>query len=192
MSNQARYDDDESVAALKRYNEIAGTCYSKGNYERALRYYEKALYETNYIFEVMKRESEEFQKIKKFLYRYSTENLCPYKKLELLELYKLRDRDSNFKEYEYLFWLGCETPHLYSILRHGLRFPMKLESSKIYNYGPGIMISHNPYAQLQYCIARNNIAYLSSHSDKDDAFENRRLLMSNFLKLSLKCTKTKD
>lgn len=123
-------------------------------------YYEKALYETNYIFEVMKRESEEFQKIKKFLYRYSTENLCPYKKLELLELYKLRDRDSNFKEYEYLFWLGCETPHLYSILRHGLRFPMKLESSKIYNYGPGIMISHNPYAQLQYCIARNNIAYL--------------------------------
>ena len=86
--------------------------------------------------------------------------MCPYKKLELLELYKLRDRDSNFKEYEYLFWLGCETPHLYSILRHGLRFPMKLESSKIYNYGPGIMISHNPYAQLQYCIARNNIAYL--------------------------------
>lgn len=123
-------------------------------------YYIKALSQTDYIFEVIGEESNEFLRIKNFLYRFSEKNMCAYPKLKLLQLYKLTNINNNFKDYENLFWYGCETPHLYSILRHGLRWPIELESNNIYHYGKGIMISHSPYSQLKYCLARNNIAYL--------------------------------
>ena len=123
-------------------------------------YYEKALIATDYLFQIIEEGKEEFNKIKSFLYRFSDKNMCAYPKLKLLQLYKLTNKYHEFKGYENLFWYGCETPHLYSILRHGLRWPIVLNSNNIYNYGKGIMISHNPYSQLKYCLARNNIAYL--------------------------------
>ena len=123
-------------------------------------YYKKALNETDYVFTLIEENTEEFEKIKKFLYRYSEKNKCTYPKLNLLQLYRLNNKDQGFKEYENLYWYGCETPHLYSILRHGIRFPIKIKENNIYNFGNGIMISHNPYTQLQYCLPRNNIAYL--------------------------------
>lgn len=123
-------------------------------------YYEKALIATDYLFQIIEEGKEEFNKIKSFLYRFSDKNMCAYPKLKLLQLYKLTNKYHQFKDYENLFWYGCETPHLYSILRHGLRWPIVLKSNNIYNYGKGIMISHNPYSQLKYCLARNNIAYL--------------------------------
>ena len=123
-------------------------------------YYEKALIATDYLFQIIEEGKDEFNKIKSFLYRFSDKNMCAYPKLKLLQLYKLTNKYHEFKGYENLFWYGCETPHLYSILRHGLRWPIVLNSNNIYNYGKGIMISHNPYSQLKYCLARNNIAYL--------------------------------
>ena len=123
-------------------------------------YYEKALIETNYIFKTIQNNSDEFNKIKNFLYRYSEKNKCTYPPLKLLQLYKLNDKYHCNQECDNLYWFGCETPHLYSILRHGLRFPLKIKPNLIYHFGYGIMISHNPYTQLQKCIARNNIAYL--------------------------------
>jgi len=123
-------------------------------------YYKKALNETDYVFTLIEENTEEFEKIKKFLYRYSEKNKCTYPKLNLLQLYRLNKKKQGFKEYENLYWYGCETPHLYSILRHGIRFPIKIKENNIYNFGNGIMISHNPYTQLQYCLPRNNIAYL--------------------------------
>ena len=123
-------------------------------------YYKKAFYETDYIFTLIDGKNEEFEKIKNFLYRYSEKNKCPYPKLKLLQLYKLTKQEEEFKEYEYLYWYGCETPHLYSILRHGIRLPIEIKGKNIYNFGRGVMISHNPYTQLQYCLPRNNIAYL--------------------------------
>ena len=80
--------------------------------------------------------------------------------MKLLQLYKLTKQEEEFKEYECLYWYGCETPHLYSILRHGLRLPIEIKEKNIYNFGRGIMISHSPYTQLKYCLPRNNIAYL--------------------------------
>ena len=123
-------------------------------------YYKKALTETDYVFKLLDEKDAEFEKIKKFLYRFSEKNKCTYPKLNLLQLYKLNKKNQGFKEYENLYWYGCETPHLYSILRHGIRFPIKIKENNIYNFGNGIMISHNPYTQLQYCLPRNNIAYL--------------------------------
>ena len=123
-------------------------------------YYEKALLGTNYIFQIVEKNSDEFLRIKHFLYRYSDKNRCIYPKLSLLQLYRLNNKYHSFKKYDNLFWLGCEMPHFYSILSHGLRFPLKIKSKKIYDYGYGITISHNPYSQLENTITRNNIAYL--------------------------------
>lgn len=123
-------------------------------------YYKKALNGTKYIFQLINEKTSEFEKINTFLLRYSEKNKCPFPKLKLLQLFRLTKKNESFEEYENLFWYGCETPHLYSILRHGLRFPITLESNNIYNYGKGILISHSPYGQLKYCITRNNIAYL--------------------------------
>lgn len=123
-------------------------------------YYEKALIETDYIFKTIQNNSDEFTRIKNFLYRYSTKNKCTYPPLKLLQLYKLNDKYHSNPECENLYWFGCETPHLYSYLRHGLRLPLKISPNIIYHFGYGVMISHNPYTQLQKCIARNNIAYL--------------------------------
>ena len=123
-------------------------------------YYRRALNETDYVFTLIDEKNEEFEKIKNFLYRFSEKNKCPYPKLSLLQLYKLTKKEEIFKEYKNLYWYGCETPHLYSILKHGIRFPIKIKEKNIYDFGNGIMISHNPYTQLQYCLPRNNIAYL--------------------------------
>ena len=123
-------------------------------------YYEKAVKATNYLFNLVSEDTEEFNRIKQFLYRYSDRNMCAYPKLTLLQLFRLTKKYHTFKEYENLFWYGCSTPHLYSFLSHGLRWPIVLKSTNIYHYGKGILISHNPYTQLKYCLARNNIAYL--------------------------------
>ena len=123
-------------------------------------YYKKAFYETDYLFTLVDETNEEYKKIKQFLYRFSEEYKCPYPKLRLLQLYKLTKKEEEFKEYQLLYWYGCETPHLYSILRHGLRLPIEIKEKNIYNFGRGIMISHSPYTQLKYCLPRNNIAYL--------------------------------
>lgn len=149
---------NESVNLSVNNNEISVDEDNLSNFSS--QYYKKALNETNYLFNLIDRESEEYKKIKKLLYRYSVENKCPYPKLKLLQLYRLTKRYKKFKEYENLYWYGCATPHLYSILRHGLRFPIVLPDNNIYNFGKGIMISHNPYTQLQYCLPKNNSAYL--------------------------------
>ena len=123
-------------------------------------YYKKAFYETDYLFTLVDETNEEYKKIKQFLYRFSEEYKCPYPKLRLLQLYKLTKKEEEFKDYQLLYWYGCETPHLYSILRHGLRLPIEIKEKNIYNFGRGIMISHSPYTQLKYCLPRNNTAYL--------------------------------
>lgn len=123
-------------------------------------YYEKALYGTKYLFYLVDEQSKEFERIKSFMLRFSDKYMCTYPKLKLLQLYRLTKKEEHFKEYECLYWYGCETPHFYSILRHGLRFPITLESNNIYKYGKGILISHNPYTQLKYCTTRYDIAYL--------------------------------
>ena len=123
-------------------------------------YYKKAIIGTKYLFQLVDEKTSEFDKINKFLLRFSEKNKCPFPKLKLLQLFRLNKKEEGFTEYENLFWYGCETPHLYSILRHGLRMPITLEYNNIYKYGKGIMISHSPYGQLKYCITRNNIVYL--------------------------------
>lgn len=149
---------NESINQFGNNNEKSVEEENKVNISNS--YYEKAVKETKYLFNLVDEGSNEFNRIKEFLYRYSDRNMCPYPKLTLLQLYRLTKKFHSFHEYENLFWYGCETPHLYSILSHGLRWPIVLKSSNIYHYGKGILISHNPYSQLKYCLARNNVAYL--------------------------------
>lgn len=149
---------NESVNLSVNNNEMSVDEENLSNFSS--QYYKKALNETDYLFNLIDRKSQEFEKIKKLLYRYSVENKCPYPKLKLLQLYRLSNKYKEFKEYENLYWYGCASPHLYSILRHGLRFPIVLPEQNIYKFGKGILISHNPYTQLQYCLPKSNTAYL--------------------------------
>ena len=122
-------------------------------------FYERALSEFDFSISLMSKSSEKYKEIKDFLRLFSNEKEGPFPPLELLDLFKLTKEDDNNEEIN-LLWYGCEIPHLYSILKNGFRLPFKKAPSNAYIYGKGILLSDNPYRQIQKCLPKNNIAYL--------------------------------
>ena len=121
-------------------------------------FYEKALLEFNYKINVV-HEGDEYNKIKYLIDSYSTEYGGPFPPLKVLEIFSLKDSCEEINT-DILYFYGCEIIHFYSILKNGLRLPMKAAPKNAFSYGKGILLSDNPFDQIQKCLPKNNIVYL--------------------------------
>lgn len=123
-------------------------------------FYEKALDEFDYEIKVIKHDTEKYYSIKELIYSYSTKGKGSYIPLTILELFSLNKRNEKITNENNLLFYGCEIVHFYSILKNGLRLPFKEAPKNAYIYGKGILLSDNPYIQIQKCLPKNKIVYL--------------------------------
>ena len=123
-------------------------------------FYEKALSEFDYEISVVKHDTEKYHIIKNLINLYSTKGKGSYPPLTILELFSLnKSNEKEIDDYNLLFY-GCEIVHFYSILKNGLRLPLKEAPKNAFSYGKGILLSDNPYNQIQKCLPKNKIIYL--------------------------------
>ena len=122
-------------------------------------FFEKALSEFDYSISVIKKDSKKYIEIEDYINGYSSLKGGPFPPLILLQLFKLSKINEKISENN-LFFYGCEIPHFYSILKNGLRLPFQEAPKNAFIYGKGILLSDNPYQQIQKCLPKNNIVYL--------------------------------
>lgn len=122
-------------------------------------FFEKALSEFDFTISYIKKDSEKYEEIENYVNSFSTLKGGPYPPLVLLQLFKISKKGEKIDQGN-LLWYGCEIPHFYSILKNGLRLPFKEAPKNAFDYGKGILLSDNPYRQIQKCLPKNSIVYL--------------------------------
>ena len=135
-------------------------------------FFEKALSELNYPINVVQYKSKIYNDITYLINAYSEEKEGPFLPLNILEIFSLNDSNKKIDK-DTLYFYGCEIIHFYSILKNGLRLPLKEAPKNVYSYGKGILLSDNPFDQIKKCLPKNNIFYL--FICKVDHFKPRRV-----------------
>ena len=165
--NKIRTEKEENDANSVNLNESLNISINnlenvpEGEYHSSISnyFYEKALLEFNYPITVLQYKSDEYNEVEQLINAYSTIFGGPFPPLKVLEIFCLNDSNKKINT-DTLYFFGCEIIHFYSILKNGLRLPLKKAPKNVFTYGKGILLSDNPFDQIQKCLPKNNTVYL--------------------------------